>query len=101
MTSPLRLGIAGIGTVGVGTIRIVQDQAALLKARTGATLRFRRSRQEAGVWIGESELRITIGRTVLSPWQARDDVDVFVELIGGADGVAKQAPKRPSRPART
>ena len=28
--SPLRLGIAGLGTVGTGTVRIIQNHAALL-----------------------------------------------------------------------
>lgn len=32
---PLRLGIAGLGTVGVGVVRIIRKQAALLRARTG------------------------------------------------------------------
>ena len=35
MTTPLRLGIAGLGTVGTGVVRIVRQKAALLKARTG------------------------------------------------------------------
>ena len=35
MTQPLRLGIAGLGTVGAGVVRIVRRQAALLEARTG------------------------------------------------------------------
>ncbi len=35
MTSPLRLGIAGLGTVGVGIVRIVQKHAALLEQRAG------------------------------------------------------------------
>ena len=35
MTKPLRLGIAGLGTVGVGVVRIIRKQAALLAARTG------------------------------------------------------------------
>ncbi|MGA1614209.1 MAG: homoserine dehydrogenase, partial [Lutimaribacter sp.] len=35
MNTPLRLGIAGLGTVGAGVLRIVQGQAALLAARCG------------------------------------------------------------------
>ena len=35
MNNTLRLGIAGLGTVGVGVVKIVQQQAALLAARTG------------------------------------------------------------------
>ena len=35
MTKPLRLGIAGLGTVGVGVIKIIQNKLPLLEARTG------------------------------------------------------------------
>ena len=35
MTKPLRLGIAGLGTVGVGVVRIIRQHAAVLEARTG------------------------------------------------------------------
>ena len=35
MSDPLRLGIAGLGTVGVGVVRIIRQQAAMLEARTG------------------------------------------------------------------
>ena len=35
MSDPIRLGIAGLGTVGVGVVKIVQRQAALLAARCG------------------------------------------------------------------
>ena len=35
MSQPLRLGIAGLGTVGVGVVRIIRKQAALIEARTG------------------------------------------------------------------
>lgn len=33
--APLRLGIAGLGTVGTGVIKIIQSKADLLSARTG------------------------------------------------------------------
>ena len=35
MTKPLRLGIAGLGTVGVGVIKIIQNKLSLLEVRTG------------------------------------------------------------------
>ncbi len=38
MSKPLRLGIAGLGTVGVGVLRILRQQAALLEARTGCAM---------------------------------------------------------------
>jgi homoserine dehydrogenase len=33
--APLRLGLAGLGTVGIGVVKIVQEHAALITARTG------------------------------------------------------------------
>ncbi len=38
MTAPLRLGIAGLGTVGTGVVRIVQTRPDLLAARAGRPL---------------------------------------------------------------
>ena len=35
MTAPLRLGIAGLGTVGIGVVKIVQRHADLLERRSG------------------------------------------------------------------
>jgi len=35
MTHPLRLGIAGLGTVGTGLVKLVQTNAALIEARVG------------------------------------------------------------------
>ncbi len=91
MSNPLRLGIAGLGTVGVGTVRIVQRQAALLTARTGREITISavsaRSRdKDRGVRLGDyawEDDPVALAQ--------RDDVDVFVELIGGEDGPAKAA----------
>ena len=91
MANSLRLGIAGLGTVGVGVVRIVQRHAAVLAARTGREITISavsaRSRDKnRGVRLGDYA------------WEddpvalaTRDDVDVFVELIGGEDGPAKDA----------
>ena len=35
MTKSLMLGIAGLATVGVGVIKIIQSKLSLLEARTG------------------------------------------------------------------
>lgn len=91
MSKPLRLGIAGLGTVGAGVIQILRKQADLLEARTGRALVISaisaRSRsKDRGVNLSSYE------------WEddpvamaQRDDVDVFVELMGGEDGPAKAA----------
>ncbi len=89
MTTPLRLGIAGLGTVGVGVVKIVRQKADLLAARTGRpvviTAVSARSRdKDRGVslsgyaWEDDPVALAT-----------RDDVDVFVELMGGENGPAK------------
>jgi homoserine dehydrogenase len=36
MTDPVRLGIAGLGTVGTGVVKIVQRQAACSRAAVAA-----------------------------------------------------------------
>ncbi|MFN3606417.1 MAG: homoserine dehydrogenase, partial [Cypionkella sp.] len=33
--APLRLGLAGLGTVGIGVVKIVQSHADMIAARTG------------------------------------------------------------------
>ena len=91
MSKPLRLGIAGLGTVGTGVVRIVQRQADLLAARSGRAVEISavsaRSRdKDRGVRLGAyawEDDPVALAQ--------RDDVDVFVELIGGSDGPAKAA----------
>ncbi len=91
MSSSLRLGIAGLGTVGTGVVKIVQRQAEVLAARTGreivvTAVSARTRDRDRGVRLGGYDWEddpVVLAR--------RDDVDVFVELMGGADGVAKVA----------
>mgnify|MGYP003632484062 FL=1 len=88
---PLRLGIAGLGTVGVGVVRIVQEHTALLTARTGRAVSItavsaRSRNRDRGVDLsgyGWEDDPVTLAR--------REDVDLFVELMGGSDGPAKAA----------
>lgn len=91
MSSPIRLGIAGLGTVGIGVVRNVRQKAQLLAARSGRTIEIsavsaRTRDKDRGVSIAGYD------------WEddpvalaTRDDVDVFVELMGGSDGPAKAA----------
>ncbi|MDG3043091.1 homoserine dehydrogenase [Roseicyclus marinus] len=91
MTQPLRLGIAGLGTVGVGVVKIVQRQANLLAQRCGRPVEITaisaRSRdKDRGVTLSRyawEDDPVALAR--------RADVDVFVELMGGSDGPAKAA----------
>ncbi|MEV8468607.1 homoserine dehydrogenase [Fluviibacterium sp. DFM31] len=89
MSQPLRLGIAGLGTVGTGVVKIVQQHAALLSARCGRPITIsavsaRTRHKERGVDLstyGWEDDPVALAK--------RDDVDVVVELMGGEDGPAK------------
>ncbi len=91
MAEPLRLGIAGLGTVGSGVVRIVQRHGDLLARRAGRPVSITavsaRSRgKDRGLRLGAYAWEDDPVALAL-----RDDVDVFVELMGGADGPARAA----------
>ena len=85
---PLRIGIAGLGHVGCGLIDLVQSQDKLRLpghiAISGVTANTRNRKRLADVsaykWFDTAEALATDPAT-----------DVFVELIGGAEGAAKLA----------
>jgi homoserine dehydrogenase len=89
MNAPLRIAIAGLGTVGGGTLKILRENAALLEARCGRALKVtavsarnkskKRALDLAGLAWVDDPLALA----------ALPDVDVVVELIGGSEGVAK------------
>ncbi|MCO4828866.1 homoserine dehydrogenase, partial [Lentibacter algarum] len=91
MTKPLRLGIAGLGTVGAGVVKIVRQKSELLAARAGRPIEIvavsARSRdKDRGVNLSDyawEDDPVALAK--------RDDVDVFVELMGGSEGSAKDA----------
>jgi homoserine dehydrogenase len=91
MSEPLRLGIAGVGIVGAGVIKIIQKHAELLALRAGRPIKI----------VAVSAQNKTKDRGVdLSgyAWESdplvlakRPDIDVCVELIGGSEGAARDA----------
>ena len=90
MSAPLRVGIAGLGTVGAGTVRLLGDRRELLALRCGrpivvAAVCARDRNRDRGIDLAGY-------RWCDEPLALADDpdVDVVVELIGGADGVAKR-----------
>ncbi|WP_299739336.1 homoserine dehydrogenase [uncultured Roseobacter sp.] len=91
MSAPLRLGIAGLGTVGIGVLRIIRQHSEMLAARTGREITLsavsaRDKSKDRGVPLDRYDWEddpVALAR--------RDDIDVFVELIGGHDGPARQA----------
>ena len=91
MSTPLRLGIAGLGTVGTGVVKIVQRQKDLLSARCGREISI--SAVSARTRDRDRGVRLSDYAWEDDPiaLATRDDVDVFVELMGGSEGAAKDA----------
>ena len=89
MPEPLRIAIAGLGTVGAGTLRVLAEHGDLLAARAGREINVtavsaRNKSKDRGVSVA--------GMTWFDDpvAMAREaEADVIVELIGGEDGPAK------------
>lgn len=89
--NPLRLGIAGLGTVGCGVIRILQNQANMLAKRAARPLvisaisardrtKIRPVDCSAYTWVNDP---ITLAQ--------HPAIDVFIEVMGGEGEPAKTA----------
>jgi homoserine dehydrogenase len=94
MVTPLRIGIAGLGNVGAGVVKILTANAELVAKRAGrpivvTAVSARDRSRDRGVsldgiaWVDDAAELAT-----------RDDVDVVVELIGGSDGPALTLARR-------
>lgn len=89
--SQLRVGLAGLGTVGVAVVRMLERQAAEIEARTGRAIKIvavsaRDPKKDRGIDLGG--VRWHTDPVAL----ARDpEIDVFVELMGGDGDPAKAA----------
>jgi len=89
MSDPLKIGIAGLGTVGAGVVKMVQTHGELLARRAGRPLEIvavsARSRsKDRGVDLSGyawEDDPVALAK--------RDDVDLLVEVMGGEDGPAK------------
>lgn len=91
MSEALRIGLAGLGTVGAAVFTLLSDKAEHVAARAGRPIRVvgvcaRDRGRDRGIELSDV------------PWfsdpaelAGQDDVDVFVELIGGDDGPAAAA----------
>ena len=91
MSAPLRLGIAGLGTVGIGVVKIIQSHADLLAARCGRPVQITAVCARDRHRNRDADLSDFVWADSAADLARRDDVDVFVELIGGEEGVARDA----------
>ena len=91
MVAPLKVGIAGLGTVGAEVVRLIEEQARTLSARSGRGVRVvavtarskakKRSLDLRGIEWAKSPLAL-----------ANDpNIDCFVELMGGSGDPALSA----------
>ena len=89
MSEPLKIAVAGLGTVGAGLVKLLAKQAALLEARSGRRLvvtavsaRDRHKKRNVDIsklaWYDDP---VEMAKSA--------DAEVVVELIGGANGPAK------------
>jgi len=89
MADALRVAIAGLGTVGAGTVEVLQQHADLIARRGGRAIQVvavsaRTRAKDRGVSLDGFEWYddpVAMAREA--------NVDVVVELIGGEDGPAK------------
>jgi homoserine dehydrogenase len=88
MVEPLKIGLAGLGTVGAGVVKLLDANADLIARRAGRPIEVvavnaRDRTRDRGIdvarfdWVDDS-----------AALAGRADVDVVVELIGGSDGPA-------------
>jgi homoserine dehydrogenase len=85
---PLKIALAGLGTVGAGTLRLLRSNADLLAERGGRRIAVeavsaRDRRRDRGLDISAVRWFDDAAEMAADP-----DIDVVVELIGGADGIA-------------
>lgn len=88
MTKALKVALAGLGTVGSGVVRLIEENRTLIERRAGRAIEI----------VGVSARDRSRDRGIdLSPYRWVDDtsaladdpeVDVVIEMIGGSDGPA-------------
>ena len=89
MTRPLSVGVAGLGTVGAGVLKVLRENADLIAARAGrpivvTAVSARDRSRDRGVPVGG--LRWYDDAVALA---GDAGVDVVVEAIGGSEGQAR------------
>jgi len=90
VSKPLRIGIAGLGTVGAGVVKILAARGERLAAASGRALEL--AAVSARSKTKDRGIDLTGVRWEDDPMAlaAADDIDLVVELIGGSEGIARE-----------
>jgi len=88
MAEPLRLGVAGLGTVGVGTLRLIESRGDVLARRSGRRFEVKAVSARARDRHRGADLSDVRWHADARGLAADPEVDVVVELIGGEAGIA-------------
>ena len=91
MNEALKLGVAGVGTVGAGLLSLLAEHGQRLSGGVGRRIEVvavsaRDRRKKRSVDLGKLQWFDDPVKLAAHP-----GIDVFVELIGGEEGVARQA----------
>ncbi len=90
MTQPLKIAIAGLGTVGAGVLKVLESNGAAIAARCGRSIvvtavSARDKKKDRGV-----DLKNVAWFDDAADMAVKADADVIVELIGGSEGMARK-----------
>lgn len=85
MSEPLKVAIAGLGTVGSGVVELLDRNAALLARRAGRPIKLVAA---AALNMVDLPLGDAVFYSDAKLMAAEADYDVLVELIGGSKGIA-------------
>lgn len=91
MSPPLRVGVAGLGTVGLSVLRLLDRRATALLAMTGRPIDVVAVSAKSRDKDRGFDLHPFIWFDDPVKLAASPEIDLFVELIGGAEGVALAA----------
>jgi homoserine dehydrogenase len=94
MSQVMRVAIAGLGTVGAETVRVLKDNAELLATRAGRPIEVVAVSARDRSKDRDVDLTGVDWCDNAADLSDRDDVDVVVELIGGSEGIAKDVVER-------
>ncbi|MEW8959391.1 MAG: homoserine dehydrogenase, partial [Moorella sp. (in: firmicutes)] len=85
MSGPVNIGLLGLGTVGSGVVRLLQQNGALIAQKLGRTLKIsrvlvRERNRPRQVEVDPALLTTDAGKIIDDP-----DIHIIVEVMGGTD----------------